>query len=248
MSSHTYNKGGQNMTYAEQLYKRRHKKQVESTEDYLNRVTKAYNEIYSLINKVNDSKGCIQASNEVNSFAQIVGKNATDVLKLRKQLINRIETLLEDNDTKIQDLKQEIEDIQSFDVSDTMEEATKLDRLATNRMYELMMSFNGNSNSTKRKLGNIILNKNGLDRISATALSRLCAIPAYADLFKPSYKEIIAEAMKSDAQKTYERNSQPVIEEKNRAIGKTYMNSFHLRKALSMASMAVSSDEVASNE
>lgn len=81
------------------------------------------------------------------------------MLKLRKQLINRIETVLEDNDTKIQDLKQEIKDIQSFDVSDTMEEATKLDRLATNRMYELMVSFNGNSNSTKRKLGNIILNK-----------------------------------------------------------------------------------------
>lgn len=143
---------------------------------------------------MNDSKGCIQASNEINAFAEIVGKNATDVLKLRKQLINRIETVLEDNDTKIQDLKQEIKDIQSFDVSDTMEEATKLDRLATNRMYELMVSFNGNSNSTKRKLGNIILNKNGLDRISATALSRLCAIPAYADFFKPSYKEIIAEA------------------------------------------------------
>lgn len=181
------------MTYAEGLYRRTHKKEVESTEDYLNRVTKAYNEIYSLINKVNDSKGCIQASNEINAFRQIVGKNATDVLKLRKQLINRIETVLEDNDTKIQDLKQEIKDIQSFDVSDTMEEATKLDRLATNRMYELMISFNGNSNSTKRKLGNIILNKNGLDRISATALSRLCAIPAYADFFKPSYKEIIAE-------------------------------------------------------
>ena len=109
-------------------------------------------------------------------------------------------------------------------------------------------SFNGNSNSTKRKLGNLVLNKNGLDRISATALSRLCAIPAYADFFKPSYKEIIAEAMKSDAQKTYERNSQPVIEEKNRAIGKTYMSNFLLRKALSMANTAVSSDEVASNE
>lgn len=179
------------MTYAERAYYSRHKKKIESTEDYLNHVTKAYNEIYSLINKVNDSKGCIQASNEINAFAEIVGKNATDVLKLRKQLINRIETVLEDNDTKIQDLKQEIKDIQSFDVSDTMEEATKLDRLATNRMYELMVSFNGNSNSTKRKLGNIILNKNGLDRISATALSRLCAIPAYADFFKPSYKETL---------------------------------------------------------
>ena len=51
------------MTYAERIYYSRHKKQVESTEDYLNHVTKAYNEIYSLINKVNDSKGCIQASN-----------------------------------------------------------------------------------------------------------------------------------------------------------------------------------------
>ena len=172
-------------------------------------------------------------------------KHHLELLPDRKQLINRIETVLEDNDTKIQDLKQEIKDIQSFDVSDTMEEATKLDRLATNRMYELMISFNGNSNSTKRKLGNIILNKNGLDRISATALSRLCVIPAYADFFKPSYKEIIAEAMKSDAQKTYERNSQPVIEEKNRAIGKTYISNFLLRKALSMA---VSSDEVTNNE
>ena len=91
---------------------------------------------------MSDSRSYIQASNEINAFSKIVGKNATDVLKLRKQLINRIKTLIEDNDTKIQDLKQEIEDIQSFDVSDTMEEATKLDRLATNRMYELMVSFN----------------------------------------------------------------------------------------------------------
>lgn len=135
-----------------------------------------------------------------------------------------------------------------------IEYATLKKAKATNEQIEyalyvnLPKSFNGNSNSTKRKLGNIILNKNGLDRISATALSRLCAIPAYADFFKPSYKEIIAEAMKSDAQKTYERNSQPVIEEKNRAIGKTYMSNFLLRKALSMANTAVSSDEVASNE
>ena len=91
------------MTYAEGLYRRRHKKQVESTEDYLHRVTVAYNEIYSLINKVSDSRSYIQASNEINAFSKIVGKNATDVLKLRKQLINRIKTLIEDNDTKIQD-------------------------------------------------------------------------------------------------------------------------------------------------
>ena len=45
------------MTYAERIYYSRHKKKIDSTEDYLNRVTKAYNEIYSLINKVNDSKG-----------------------------------------------------------------------------------------------------------------------------------------------------------------------------------------------
>lgn len=50
------------MTYAEGLYRRTHKKQVESTEDYLNHITKAYNEIYSLINKVNDSKGCTTTS------------------------------------------------------------------------------------------------------------------------------------------------------------------------------------------
>lgn len=68
----------------------------------------------------------------------------------------------------------------------------------------------------------------------------------YAEgLYRRRHKK---QAMKSDAQKTYERNSQPVIEEKNRAIGKTYMSNFLLRKALSMANTAVSSDEVASNE
>lgn len=52
------------MTYAEGLYRRRHKKQVESTEDYLHRVTVAYNEIYSLINKVSDSKVFRDAYNQ----------------------------------------------------------------------------------------------------------------------------------------------------------------------------------------
>lgn len=45
------------MTYVEGLYKRRHIKQVESTEDYLNRVTKAYNEIDKLIGKL--MKSCL---------------------------------------------------------------------------------------------------------------------------------------------------------------------------------------------
>ena len=40
------------MTYAEGLYRRRHKKEGESTEDYLNRVTKAYNEIDKLIGEL----------------------------------------------------------------------------------------------------------------------------------------------------------------------------------------------------
>mgnify|MGYP000883156652 FL=1 len=44
------------MTYAERIYYNRHKKQVESTEDYLNRVTKAYNEIDKLIGKLSTSK------------------------------------------------------------------------------------------------------------------------------------------------------------------------------------------------
>lgn len=70
----------------------------------------------------------------------------------------------------------------------------------------------------------------------------------HINLFLYVYKQEVEIAMKSDAQKTYERNSQPVIEEKNRAIGKTYMSNFLLRKALSMANTAVSSDEVASNE
>ena len=56
MALQSHKKGGIFMTYAERIYYNRHKKQVESTEDYLNRVTKAYNEIDKLIGKLSTSK------------------------------------------------------------------------------------------------------------------------------------------------------------------------------------------------
>lgn len=69
------------MTYAEGLYRRRHKKEVESTEDYLNRVTKAYNEIDKLIGKLSTSKDYIRACNEISGFAQIVGNEYSCAVK-----------------------------------------------------------------------------------------------------------------------------------------------------------------------
>lgn len=78
------------MTYAERIYYSRHKKQVESTEDYLNRVTKAYNEIDKLIGKLSTSKDYIRVCNEISSFAQVIGKDATEILKLKHKLKDKV--------------------------------------------------------------------------------------------------------------------------------------------------------------
>lgn len=59
------------MTYAEGLYRRTHIKQVESTEDYLNRVTKAYNEIGKLIGKLSTSKDYIMLEQKRQELSRI---------------------------------------------------------------------------------------------------------------------------------------------------------------------------------
>ena len=220
------------MTYAEGLYRRRHKKQVESTEDYLNRVTKAYNEIDKLIGKLSTSKDYIKVCNEVSAFAQVIGKESTEVLKLKHKLKNKVLDVMTEYDDKLENINQDISAFQSIEITDTPEEARDLQQLATTKMYEYMMQLNRDENTNKRQVGNWIKGKKGLSRVDAMALTQLSALPTYEKLFNPSHKKILSQKIRKPEQIEHEKAIAPMLEQKRKELAKTYMDSFMLRQAL----------------
>ena len=161
------------MTYAEGLYRRKYKKKIESTEDYLNRVTKAYNEIDKLIGKLSTSKDYIRVCNEISSFAQVIGKDATEILKLKHKLKDKVSDVMTEYDDKLENINHDISAFQSIEITDTPEEARDLQQLATTKMYEYMMQLNRDENTNKRQVGNWIKGKQALSRVDAMALTQL---------------------------------------------------------------------------
>lgn len=225
-------KGGIFMTYAEGLYRRKYKKKIESTEDYLNRVTKAYNEIDKLIGKLSTSKDYIRACNEISGFAQIVGKNATEILKLKHTLKDKVSDVMTEYDDKLENINHDISAFQSIEITDTPEEARDLQQLATTKMYEYMMKLNRDENTNKRQVGNWIKGKKGLSRVDAMALTQLSALPTYEKLFNPSHKKILSQKIKKPEQIEHEKVIAPMLEQKRQELSRTYMDSFMLRQAL----------------
>ena len=220
------------MTYAEGLYRRKYKKKIESTEDYLNRVTKAYNEIDKLIGKLSTSKDYIRACNEISSFAQVIGKDATEILKLKHKLKDKVSDVMTEYDDKLENINHDISAFQSIEITDTPEEARDLQQLATTKMYEYMMQLNRDENTNKRQVGNWIKGKKGLSRVDAMALTQLSALPTYEKLFNPSHKKILSQKIRKPEQIEHEKVIAPMLEQKRQELSRTYMDSFMLRQAL----------------
>lgn len=206
--------------------------EVNSTEDYLNRVTKAYNEIDKLIGKLSTSKDYIRACNEISAFAQVIGKDSTEVLKLKHKLKNRVSKIMTEYDDKLEEIKHDISAFQSIEITDTPEEARDLQQLATTKMYEYMMQLNRDENTNRRLVGNWIKGKQELSRVDAVALTQLSALPAYEKLFKPLHREILGQKIKKPEQIEHEKAIAPMIEQKKQELSRTYMDSFMLRQAL----------------
>ena len=175
------------MTYAEGLYRRTHKKEVESTEDYLNRVTKAYNEIDKLIGKLSTSKDYIRVCNEISSFAQVIGKDATEILKLKRKLKDKVSDVMTEYDDKLENINHDISAFQSIEITDTPEEARDLQQLATTKMYGYMMQLNRDENTNRRLVGNWIKGKQALSRVDAMALTQLSTISCLSHYTKKYY-------------------------------------------------------------
>lgn len=220
------------MTYAERAYYSRHKKKIENEEERLWKIAEVFNEIDKLIGKLSTSKGYIKVCNEISALAQVIGKDSTEVLKLKHKLKNRVSKIMTEYDDKLEEIKHDISVFQSIEITDTPEEARDLQQLATTKMYEYMMKLNRDENTNRRLVGNWIKGKQELSRVDAVALTQLSALPAYEKLFKPLHREILGQKIKKPEQIEHEKVIAPMLEQKRQELSRTYMDSFMLRQAL----------------
>ena len=225
-------KGGILVTYAERAYYSKHRKKIENEEERLWNIAKVFNEIDKLIGKLSTSKDYIRACNEISAFAQVIGKDATEILKLKHKLKNRVSDVMTEYDGKLEQIKHDILAFQSVEITDTPKEARDLQQLATTKMYEYMMQLNRDENTNRRLVGNWIKGKQALSRVDAMALTQLSTIPAYEKLFKPLHKEILSRKIKKPEQIEHEKVIAPMLEQKRQELSRTYMDSFMLRQAL----------------
>ena len=83
-----------------------------------------------------------------------------------------------------------------------------------------------NENSDRRRVGNWCKNPS---RQESIALQKLYALPQYQKLFTTHQKEVIVANGRNPDEVTHEQSMQPILQEKNSQLAKTYLNGFGLR-------------------
>lgn len=125
-------------------------------------------------------------------------------------------------------IQKEIDDIKSIRVEESTEKLQKLEYESNNILYSMMAKLhNGiNENSDRRRVGNWCKNPS---RQESIALQKLYALPQYQKLFTTHQKEVIVANGRNPEEVAHEQAMQPVLQEKNSQLAKTYLNGFGLR-------------------
>ena len=210
----------------------------ESAEDKAYRLSREYNSIFRMIEKVNDAKTFVQCRNAIASYGHEAGKNSLDVMKLTEKLNARIKTIAHDTQQNIDRISAEIDKIKNEKFEEPVEILQELNAQAEHRLLQFMMQMgtnNDNNTGNCRRVGNWVVQA---DRADAIALMKLASLPQYMNYFTTKQREIILEKSKSEAEVIWERNKEPLIAEKNARLGQLYMKSLNVRNVLKKVSNA----------
>lgn len=204
----------------------------ESAEDKAYRLSREYNSIFRMIEKVNDAKTFVQCRNAIASYGHEAGKNSLDVMKLTEKLNARIKTIAHDTQQNIDRISAEIDKIKNEKFEEPVEILQELNAQAEHRLLQFMMQMgtnNDNNTGNRRRVGNWVVQA---DRADAIALMKLASLPQYTECFTSKQKQIILEKSKNPAEVIFEKNKEPVLAEKGQELGKFYMKSFNLRNVM----------------
>lgn len=217
---------------AEQVYNNNRTKRNmtrETAEDKVYKIARMYNNILHNIDKVSDAKSYLQVRNAINAFAKEVGKESVDVTRLRSKLNERIKTVSTELDKSIKALNTEIDKIRNDKLVEPVERLEELNSQAEHKTLQFLMQMGNNNDGgvgNRRKVGNFVVNA---DRADAIALMKIASLPQFAQCFSSKQKQIILEKSKNPAEIVFEKNKEPLLQEKGAELGKLYMRSFNLR-------------------
>ena len=201
----------------------------ETAEDKVYKIARMYNNILHNIDKVSDAKSYLQVRNAINAFAKEVGKESVDVTRLRSKLNERIKTVSTELDKSIKALNTEIDKIRNDKLVEPVERLEELNSQAEHKTLQFLMQMGNNNDGgvgNRRKVGNFVVNA---DRADAIALMKIASLPQFAQCFSSKQKQIILEKSKNPAESVFEKNKEPLLQEKGAELGKLYMRSFNLR-------------------
>lgn len=215
---------------AERMYYERNpkaKKERESLEDKNYRLSRMYNNCSCVISEIKNRTDYKKAQELINSYADETDSQL-DIYRLNKMLSEKIASLLQQNDENMKKIQKEIADIKAVRIEESTDQLQKLEYESNNILYSMMAQLhNGiNENSDRRRVGNFCKNPT---RVHAIALQKLSALPQYSGLFTDRQRKVIVERGRNSDEVAHEQAMQPVLQEKNSQLAKTYLNGFGLR-------------------
>lgn len=206
-------------------------KNTESVEERMFRMSAIHNEIFYEIDAIKNGRDILRIQNKIKDYEKEAGENSTEVFKLKKKLAEQIETITTDLDSKINALNEEIYQFKSQTYTEPIEIIREINERAEIKMYQIMLELGRTkqNDTNRRKIGNFVVSA---DRVTATALSRLCSLPQYENLFTEKQRKIIAERIQSPAEIVFKKNINTKITEKSKQLAKYYMLAFGIRSVL----------------
>lgn len=217
-------------TNAERIYKTRNRnKTIENMERQQERLVKMHNSVFSAISNMKNAKDYVATRNLLNAFSQAENSSTVEVYRLRKMLDKKVTELLEANDKQMESIQKEINNIKSIRVEENTEHLKQLELESNNILYSYMAQLHTdgiNENSDRRRIGTWAKTPT---RVEAIALQKLCSLPQYSKYFNEKQRKVIVTNAQNPDILKHEQAMKPILQEKESALAKCYMQGFQLR-------------------
>ena len=202
--------------------------------EQLDKMNSLYNDIVRHIQNMENSNDYLVVRQLIREYEGLGGVSQMQVADLYNRLYEELNLLLEESQDRQENLSEEVDKIQQRSFVENTSTLKELNTQSAELLFQYQLQLSQNrtkegGRTNRRIIGNAVKNCN---RVQAIALSKLCLMPEYAELFTTKQREILPERAKSAQQRMYEEKKWADLETAQRNLSSEYMNSFHLKTAV----------------
>ncbi|HIX99551.1 MAG TPA: hypothetical protein H9974_08535 [Candidatus Dorea intestinigallinarum] len=187
-------------------------------------------EVENQISSAENQKTLLECYSAVKEFERAYSQEYA-TLELKKSLLGRIETVLEQSAGEERELAVEADKLQAQSFPDPPEELHRINIQADQYLLQLYSSLGTNVTQNKLTISKAIKQATNGDgnRVTATALLKLMQNPSYKPYFASTDKERILTAARSPLWKSLDIERNKRLEGVRKKQAEAVMRVFHLR-------------------